>query len=195
MKRHLLLTLGLVLPSVAAFGQTYSIDPAHSASDFSVKHMMISNVQGEFSGIKGTVVYDAGNLKGSSVKATIDTTTLNTNDPDRDKHLKSPDFFDIATYPTMTFESTEFVEDGGKLQVKGNLTLHGVTKAVVLDIADGPSPEMKDPWGNLRRGVSASTIVHRQDYGLIWNKALDGGGVLVGDDVKITLNIEGLRKP
>ena len=195
MTRHYLLAVaGLLVPAGLATAQTYAIDPAHSAADFSVKHMMIANVQGEFSGVKGTITYDQHALKSSSVGATVDVATIKTNDPDRDKHLKSPDFFDVAKYPVMKFESTDFVEDGGKMQVKGNLTLHGVTKAIVLD-TEGPSPEMKDPWGNLRRGISATTTIHRQDYGLVWNKALDGGGMLVGDDIKVTLNIEGVRKP
>lgn len=194
MKNSVLVAAGLLVSASLTYGENYTIDSAHSAADFSVKHMMIANVQGEFSGVKGTVSYDPANPKNSSIKAVIDVATLKTNDPDRDKHLKSPDFFDLAKYPTMNFESTDFVDNGGKLQIKGNLTLHGVTKLVTLDV-DGPSAEMKDPWGNMRRGVSATTTIHRQDYGLVWNKSLDGGGVLVGDDVKVTLNIEGVRKP
>jgi polyisoprenoid-binding protein YceI len=155
--------------------------------------MAVSNVRGEFSNVTGMVLYDPQNLSASKVDASIDTTTLTTRNPDRDKHLKSPDFFDIAKFPQMTFQSTEFVNNGGKLQIKGNLTLHGVTKPVVLEM-DGPTAEAKDPWGNMRVGASATTTVNRKDFGLVWNKALDGGGVLVGDDVTITLDLEGVRR-
>jgi polyisoprenoid-binding protein YceI len=185
---------GILMLGMTAYAQnTYSIDPAHSAADFKVKHMMISNVQGEFSNVKGLIIYDPAHLEAAKVDATVDVTTLNTRDADRDKHLKSPDFFDAAKFPSMTFQSTKFVQANGKTQVQGNLTLHGVTKPVVLDL-DGPSPEVKDPWGNFRRGVTATTTLRRQDFGLVWNKNLDGGGVLIGDDVTVTLNIEGVRK-
>ena len=172
---------------------TYTIDPAHSAAQFSVRHMMVSNVRGEFSKVTGTVAYDPDHLSASKVDAAIDTTTVTTREPDRDKHLKSPDFFDVEKFPKMTFQSTEFVKHDGKIEIKGNLTLHGVTKPVVL-LVDGPTPETKDPWGNMRRGVTATTTVDRKDFGLVWNKNLDGGGMLVGDEVNIVLDLEGIRQ-
>jgi polyisoprenoid-binding protein YceI len=171
----------------------YDIDPAHSSAEFSVRHMMLSNVRGEFNKITGVVHYDPTDLSHSNVNASIDVTTLNTREPDRDKHLKSPDFFDVAKYPVMTFQSKEFVKNGDKVQMKGDLTLHGVTKSVVFNI-DGPTPEAKDPWGKLRRGASATAMINRKDFGLVWNKDLDGGGVLVGDDVQVTLDLEAVRR-
>lgn len=179
--------------AVSQAQMTYQIDPVHSSAQFSVRHLMVSNVKGEFSKVTGTVTYDPDHLEKSRVNATIDTTTLTTRDPNRDKDLKSPEFFDIDKFPTMTFQSTEFSKNNGKLQIAGNLTIHGVTKPVVLDV-DGPTPEVKDPWGNYRRGASATTTVNRKDFGLMWNKVLEGGGAVVGDTVSITLDLEAFRK-
>ena len=186
----------VVLFSAAAAAQAvqYEIDPVHSSAQFSVRHLMISNVRGEFAKVTGTVVYDPKNLKASSVEATIDATSINTHEPKRDNHLKSPDFFDVAKYPTLTFKSKKVEKAGaGKLRVTGDLTIHGVTKEVVLDV-EGPTPEAK-MGPSIRSGASASTTVNRKDFGLTWNKALESGGVLVGDEVKITLEIEMERKP
>ena len=185
----LVVTVGTVLSAQT----TYEIDPAHSSAEFSIKHMMVSNVRGELGKVTGTIVYDPANLSASSVQASIDATGITTRDAGRDKDLKSPHFFEVSKYPTITFRSTQLVEVAGKLQVKGNLTIHGVTRPVVLAI-DGPSPDTKDPWGNFRRGATATTSLNRKDYGLVWNKTLDGGGVLVGDEVAITLDVEGVRK-
>jgi polyisoprenoid-binding protein YceI len=169
---------------------TYVIDPAHSTADFRVRHLMISNVRGEFSGISGTVVFDAKNPANSKIDATIDTTTINTREPQRDAHMKSADFFDVEKYPTITFKSKKVAAAGfGEWKVTGDLTIHGVTKEVVLNV-EGPAPEVKDPWGNIKTGASATTKINRKDFGLMWNAALETGGVVVGDEVSVDLDLE-----
>ncbi len=184
---------GEVVPADSAAAQTvYSIDSSHSSAQFSVRHMMISNVKGEFSNVSGTIVYDPENLGDSSIEAVIEVDSINTREPKRDAHLKSADFFDAAKYPTLAFKSKQIWKDGDKLQARGDLTMHGVAREVVLTI-DGPTPEMKDPWGNLRFGASATTKLSRKDWGLVWNQALETGGVLVGDAVAITLDIEAVK--
>jgi polyisoprenoid-binding protein YceI len=194
MKKQLLLACSLLLSS-PAFAETYQIDPAHTSAQFSVRHLMLSNVRGEFSKVQGTVEYDPENIAASSVEATIDVGTVNTREPKRDTHLKSPDFFDEAKFPTMKFTSTKVEAAGsGHLKVSGDLTIHGITKAVVLDV-DGPTDEITDPWGNLRRGASATVRLNRQDFGLKWNKLLETGGVVVGDEVSVTIDLEMSRKP
>lgn len=168
---------------------TYNIDPAHSAAHFSVRHMMITNVRGSFGSVKGTVTYDSENPSDSSIDAVIDTTSINTQEPQRDAHLKSADFLDVEKFPTITFKSTKVVSESSEEQtVTGELTIHGVTKEVVLKV-EGPTTEGKDPWGNARIGASATTKIKRGDFGLTWNAALETGGILVGDDVKIELEI------
>jgi polyisoprenoid-binding protein YceI len=147
---------------------TYTIDPSHASAQFSVRHMMISNVKGEFSVVSGAFVHDANNLAASRIDAVIDVNSINTREPNRDAHLKSPDFFDAAQFPTLTFRSKEVRNAGGDLQVKGDLTIRGVTREVVLTV-DAPTAEMKDPWGNLRVGASATTTLNRRDWGLVWN--------------------------
>lgn len=169
---------------------TWKIDPAHSSASFKVKHMMISNVKGSFSGITGTLTEDTTNPIGSSVEASIDIASISTGDPQRDGHLKSADFFDAETYPTMTFKSTAVEKTGeGEYTVTGDLTLHGVTKPVTFDV-EGPTAPGKDPWGNTRIGLEATTKINRKDFGLSWNSALETGGVLVGEDVQITLDVQ-----
>lgn len=174
-------------------GAIYEIDSAHSAAHFSVRHLMISNVKGEFSKVTGTVVYDPNNVEAARVNATIDATTINTRDEQRDAHLRSADFFDTEKYPTLTFKSTQVSKSKHKLRVTGDLTIHGVTREVILDV-DGPTAEVKDPWGNTRVGATASTKINRKDWGLTWNSALETGGVLVGEEVTITLDIEAVKK-
>ena len=172
---------------------TYQIDPAHSGAQFVVRHMMITNVRGGFNNLKGTVVWDDGDVSQSSVEAVIDVTTINTRDEQRDGHLKSADFFDVANYPTITFKSKAIKKDGdGELSITGDLTIHGASKEVVLQV-DGPSPEAKDPFGNVRIGASAGTKIKRSDFGLTWNAALETGGVLVGDEVRIELEISAIK--
>ena len=181
--------LSAAAPSVWAQAVQYEIDPVHSSAQFSVRHLMVSNVRGEFAKVTGTVVYDPKNLKASSVEAVIDATTINTHEPKRDAHLKSPDFFDVAKYPTLTFKSKKLQEAGkGKLRVTGDLTIHGATREVVLEV-EGPSPEVRI-GKNVKSGASASTTISRKDFGLTWNRALEAGGWVVGDEVKITLEIE-----
>jgi len=191
--RRLLLSAAVV--SVCAFAQpVYNFDPMHSSAEFSVRHMMMSNVHGEFHNLQGTVVFDPKNLKACRVDATIDVNTLDTREPKRNDHLKSPDFFDAAKYPTLEFKSRQCTRNGGKIDVAGDLTMHGVTHPVVLHM-DEPSPEVKDPFGMLRRGAEATTEISRKDWGLVWNKNLDTGGVMVGDNITITLDVEAVRKP
>lgn len=180
------------LTALAAFGQSYQIDSAHSSAGFSVKHMMVSTVSGRFSNVKGTVTFDDKSPAKSAIDATIDIATVNTNEPKRDAHLKSPDFFDADKFPTMAFKSTKVAKAGANYKVDGTLTLHGVTKPVTLTVE--LSPEIKDPYGMFRRGATATTTVNRKDFGLSWNKALESGGVVVGEDVKISLEIEFARK-
>lgn len=190
-RRIALLLSALALPALAA---EYTIEPAHSAAQFSVRHMMVSNVKGEFKKLSGKVVFDEAKPSATVVEATIDVSTVNTGEPARDKHLKSPDFFDLDKYPTMTFVSKSAKKTVHGLDLSGDLTIHGVTKPVVLHVSD-ISKEIKDPMGLLRRGATATTVVDRKDFGLLWNKNLDGGGVLIGDEVTITIDIEVVRKP
>jgi len=172
---------------------TYTIDPAHSSAQFSVRHMMISNVRGGFSSVKGTVEYDAANPGSSSVNIEIDANTIKTLDESRDAHLKSADFLDTEKYPTITFKSTKIAATGdGEATLTGDLTIHGTTKPVTLKV-EGPSAEGKDPWGNIRVGASATAKIKRSDYGLTWNAALEAGGFMVGDDLKIELEVQMIK--
>lgn len=169
---------------------TWQIDPKHSSAQFAVTHLMISTVRGEFHQVNGAVVVDDADISRSSVNVTIDATTVDTREPERDKHLMSPDFFDVARYPTMAFKSTKVESAGpGKLKVTGDLTIRGVTKQAVLEVTV-PTPPIKDPWGFERTAVSGSAKINRQDFGVAWNKTLDAGGVVVGDEVNITLDVE-----
>jgi polyisoprenoid-binding protein YceI len=168
---------------------TYPIDPAHSGAHFTVRHMMITNVRGGFRNVKGTVVCDPENPANSSVEAEIDASSIDTREAQRDTHLRSADFLDVEKFPTITFRSTAVAKAGeGEWKVTGDLTIHGVTRAVVLNV-EGPAPEGKDPWGNTRSGASATTKIKRSDFGLTWNAALETGGLLVGDEVKIELEL------
>jgi len=188
------LAAAMCLPAAAAT-ETYQIDPKHSAAQFAVTHLMISTVRGEFHGVKGTVIVDDKDITKSSVDVTIDATTVDTREPDRDKDLRSPNFFDVAQYPTITFKSSKVEKNGAdKLKITGDLTMHGVTKQVVLD-ATVPKTPIKDPWGLQRTAVSATTKISRQDFAMKWNKTLDGGGVVVSDDVNINLDVEMIIPP
>jgi polyisoprenoid-binding protein YceI len=183
--------------SLPTFGgtTTYKVDPKHSDAQFAVTHLMISTVRGEFHGINGTVVYDDGDVSKSSVEVTIDANSVDTREPDRDKDLKSANFFDVANHPTFTFKSTKVEAAGtGKLKVTGDLTIRGVTKPVVLEVTVPKAP-IKDPWGLQRTAISGATKINRQDFGVSWNKKLDSGGVVVGDDVDITLDVEMIVPP
>ncbi|PKN13201.1 MAG: protein yceI precursor [Deltaproteobacteria bacterium HGW-Deltaproteobacteria-4] len=176
------------------FASIWTIDPDHSNIGFKVRHLMVSNVKGSFNKFTGTVEINDKDISKSKVEVIIDTNSINTNVEKRDEHLRSADFFDVAKYPTMTFVSRKVVAAGaGHLKVTGDMTLHGVTKEVVLDV-EGPTPDSKDPWGNIRKGATATTKINRKDFGLLWNAALETGGVVVGDDVIITLEIELIKK-
>lgn len=183
-------TLSLAVPAVAG-ASTWDIDPAHSTAEFGVKHMMVSTVKGSFGKVTGTVTLDDKDATKSQVDVTIDATSINTNEPKRDAHLKSPDFFDVAKYPTITFRSTKIAKAGkNKFKVTGDLNMHGVSKAVTLEV-DGPTPPYKNMMGQMTRGAVVTGKIDRKDWGLSWNKPLEAaGGVLVGDDVKIEINAE-----
>jgi polyisoprenoid-binding protein YceI len=169
---------------------TWNLDPVHSVAEFKVKHMMISNVKGQFTTISGSLALDETNIANSRVEATIDAASINTRDAQRDTHLKSPDFFDVEKFPTLSFKSTAVKRTGDEeLAVTGDLTIHGVTRQVVFNV-EGPTAPGKDPWGNTRVGLSAVTKINRKDFGLSWNSALETGGILVGDDVTITLDVQ-----
>jgi polyisoprenoid-binding protein YceI len=171
----------------------YQIDSAHSSAQFTVRHMMISNVRGEFTKLSGGIAYDPADPANSSIDATIDAASINTRDAQRDGHLKSADFFDVEQFPALTFRSKGVAVRDGEGKVTGDLTIHGVTREVVLHV-EGPTPEAKDPWGNLRIGATATAKINRKDFGLNWNAALEAGGVLVGEEVKITIDVEAIRQ-
>jgi polyisoprenoid-binding protein YceI len=173
---------------------TYTIDPAHSSAGFKVRHLMVSNVRGEFSGLSGTAVFDPANPVNSTIEVDIPVMSLTTRDEQRDAHLKSADFFDVEKFPMMRFVSRKVAPAGdGEWKVTGDLTIHGVTKEVTLNV-EGPSPEVRDPWGNIKRGITADTKINRKDFGLVWNVGLETGGVLVGDDVHIQIEAELARQ-
>ncbi|GFO67860.1 polyisoprenoid-binding protein [Geomonas limicola] len=187
-----LAALALLTLPVLAQAATYNIDPEHSYTGFKVRHLMVSNVKGSFGKVQGTVFIDDQDLSKSTVNVSIDTSSIDTGVAKRDNHLRSPDFFDVGKYPTMTFVSTKVAKSGSGLKVSGNLTLHGVTRPVVLDV-EGPSAESKDPWGNFRRGASATGSINRKDFGLAWNKALETGGVAVGEEVHLIIEVEMIK--
>ncbi len=185
--------IALALPAFA-FASTWTIDSDHSNVGFKVRHLMVSNVKGSFEKHTGTVEIDDKDITKSKVEVSIDTNSINTNVQKRDEHLRSADFFNVVKFPTMTFVSKKVATAGkDNLKVTGDLTLHGVTRQVVLDV-EGLSKESKDPWGNMRRGATATTTINRKDFGLVWNKALETGGVAVGEEVTITLEIEMIKK-
>ena len=168
----------------------WNIDPAHSVAEFKVKHMMIANVKGHFSKITGVLTRDESNVTNASVEVSIEAASLETRDAQRDAHLKSADFFDVDKHPFLSFKSNGIkrVQDG-ELSVGGDLTIHGVTRKVTFDV-EGLTPPAKDPWGNTRIAVSGTTKINRKDFGLTWNAALETGGILVGDEVTINLDVE-----
>jgi polyisoprenoid-binding protein YceI len=186
--RFAVLAAALVVASPALAADTYQFDKSHTTVGFQVRHI-VTNVGGKFQDFSGTIMVDRVKPESSSVEFTIQAASINTNDPKRDEHLKSPDFFDVANQPTITFKSTS-VKPTGKdtYEVTGNLTMRGVTKAITLPVAF--LGEGKDPWGNEKMGFELSTTLNRKDYGINWNKTLDQGGLLVGDDVKIQISVE-----
>jgi polyisoprenoid-binding protein YceI len=187
-------TLALALAAPAVAQTRWEIDPSHSSVQFSIRHLMISNVRGEFTKVSGSAVQDDKDVTKSTVEATIDAASIDTREAKRDEHLKSPDFLDVAKHPTMTFKSKRIEKAGeGRYKVAGDLTLHGVTTEVVLDV-EGPTPPMKDPQGRMRSGAQATAKLDRRDFGITWSKALEGGGLVVGNEVTVTIDVEGVQK-
>jgi polyisoprenoid-binding protein YceI len=169
---------------------TWNIDPVHSVAEFKVKHMMISNVKGQFAKVTGALTLDESDLAKSRVEASIEAASIETRDAQRDAHLKSADFLHVEKFPTLAFKSASIgmIRDG-ELAVEGDLTIRGVTRKVLFTV-EGPTPPAKDPWGNIRVAVSATTKINRKDFGLTWNAALETGGILVGEEVIITLDVQ-----
>jgi polyisoprenoid-binding protein YceI len=186
----LLALSSLFLSPALALAGTWDIDPAHSTVEFSVRHMMVTTVKGQFQKVKGTVELDEKDPNKSTVEVSIETASIDTREAKRDAHLKSPDFFDAAKFPALTFKSTKIEKAGkGKFKLTGDLSMHGITKSVVLAV-EGPSASIKDPYGRTVRGVMATGKLDRKDWGMTWNKALDSGGFVVSDEVKLDINAE-----
>ena len=192
-KTAIAIAMMVALP-VLAHADTWQIDPAHTNVEFTVRHMMISNVKGQFQKTSGTITANGTDPASAKIDVTIDASSVDTRVERRDAHLKSPDFLDVAKFPTITFKSTKVEADGpGKWKVTGDLTIHGVTKPVVLEV-EGSGEPIHDPMGNTRAGASATMKIKRSDFGLIWNKALETGGVLVGDEVAISIDVEAVKQ-
>ncbi len=183
------------LATVSAFAETstWYIDPPHSTAHFTVRHMGISNVTGSFTKVSGSAKIDDADITKSEVKALIDVSSVDTRVEMRDKDLKSPNFFDVEKFPTIEFVSKRITKNGDKVQVVGNLTIHGTTHEVTLNV-DDITPEVADPWGNTRRGFSANTTISRKDFGLTYNNLLKSGEAVVGDTVKIQIDVEFVKK-
>ncbi len=194
MKKALLTLIVLALSVAPAFAGSWKIDTDHSAAHFRIAHLMIAEVQGSFPQVEGTAQLDEKKLANSSIDVRIDVASIDTGVEKRDAHLKSADFFDVATYPAMTFVSKAFKgHKDGSYTLKGDLTLHGVTKEVELTIPS-ISPVVKDPWGNLRRGAKATAQLNRKDFGIVWNATLDNGGLMIGNEVEIVIDLELIKK-
>ena len=185
----------VLLASLSALAQTsnWNLDPAHSTAQFTVRHLGISNVSGSFTKVTGSVVLNEKDITQSQVSASIDVSSVDTRVEARDKDLRSPNFFDVEKYPAIEFKSKRIVSSGGKLQVMGDLTIHGTTHEVTLEV-DGPTPELTDPWGNSRRGISATTTINRKDFNLVYNNLLKTGEAVIGDNVKIQIDAEMVKK-
>ena len=195
MRKHLAVAAAAVALAAPALAEStvWKFDPSHSHASFTVRHLVVSNVRGEFRKVEGTLYLDEKDVTKSRVEATLDAASIDTRVQDRDNHLRSPDFFDAAKYPTITFKSTKVEKAGdGKLKVTGDLTMHGVTKPVVLDV-EGPTAAIKDPMGNARRGIAATAKLNRREFGLNWSKAVEAGPV-VGDEVKIEIEAEVVKQ-
>jgi polyisoprenoid-binding protein YceI len=186
--------LALLTTASSAFAATYDVDPSHTRVGFSVTHMMVSTVRGEFGVVSGTVEWDPANVAATKVNATVGVTSVDTRDPKRDEHLRSADFFDIAKFADMTLKSKSvknITPEG--FDLVGDLTIHGITKEVTFKVKTLPG-DRKDPWGNMKTGTRATATINRQDFGVKWNTAIDGGGYIVGDEVTIELDIELARR-
>ena len=189
----LLVCLAMGMPLIAG-AATYQLDTDHSSIQFKIRHLTVSNVTGAFNKMKGSASVEGEDLATLKVEVTIDAASVDTGHQKRDEHLRNADFLDVAKYPTITFVSKKVVKaDPGKLRITGDLTLHGVTREITVDL-EGPTPEIKDPWGNFRRGATGTAKIDRRDFGITWNKALDTGGLVVGNEVGIQVDIEWVRK-
>jgi len=183
----------LAIP-VLTYTATWQMDPDHSSFQFKIRHLTVSNVKGDFNKSRGVVTIDDQNITNLKVEVFIDAASVNTGHAQRDEHLRGPDFFDVTKYPTITFVSKKVIKaDTDRLKVVGDLTIHGVTREITVDV-EGPTPEVKDPWGNFRWGATATTKINRRDFGLTWNKVLDTGGLVVGEEVNIYVELELVRK-
>ena len=186
--------LTATLPGLAQVSD-WQIDSAHTAAQFSVRHMMVSNVRGQFGKTTGSAQFDPKDPTKATIEVTVDVASIDTREPKRDAHLKSADFFDVQKFPVMTFKSKRAEASGaGRLKLVGDLTMHGVTREVTLDV-EGPTPEMKDARGGGRIGAVATARISRKEFGMTWNRAIEAGGMVVGDEVAITIDVELVRKP
>jgi polyisoprenoid-binding protein YceI len=196
MKRYITPAIALLVFFIPVFtyAATWQMDPDHSSFQFKIRHLTVSNVKGDFSKSRGVVMIDDQNITHLKVEVFIDAASINTGHAQRDEHLRGPDFFEVTKYPTITFVSKKVIKtEPNRLKVVGDLTIHGVTREITVDV-EGPTPEVKDPWGNFRRGATATTKINRRDFGLTWNKVLDSGGLVVGDEVNIYVEVELVRK-
>ena len=197
MGRKMSAALAVLLLSITtlAYGANWQIDSDHSSFQFKVRHLMVSNVRGDFNKIiKGTLNFDDQDIPNTKAEVVLDAASINTGHAKRDEHLRGPDFFDVTRYPTISFVSKQVTKDGAdRMRATGNLTIRGVTREVVMEV-QGPTPEIKDPWGNFRRGLTATTKINRKDFGMSWNKTLDTGGVVVSEEVDISVEIEMIKK-
>ena len=195
MKKSIIFLTALLLLGFSAIASaaTYDVDPVHSSFNFKVRHMTVSNVAGTFGKVKGVAEIDDKDITALNVEVTLDAGSIDTGHAKRDEHLRGPDFFDVAKYPTLNFVSKKISRvDSNRIRVTGDLTIRGVTKEVTVDV-EGPTPEIKDPAGKMRRGATGTAKISRKDFGISWNKTLDTGGVIVGDDVGISVEIELVR--
>jgi polyisoprenoid-binding protein YceI len=189
----LLFCLAMGMPLIAG-AASYQLDADHSSIQFKIRHLTVSNVTGTFNKFKGSASVEGEDLATLKVEVAIDAASVDTGHEKRDEHLRNADFLDVAKYPTITFISKKIVKaEPGKLRITGDLTLHGVTREITVDL-EGPTPEVKDPWGNFRRGATGTAKIDRRDFGITWNKALDTGGLVVGNEVGIQVDIEWVRK-
>jgi polyisoprenoid-binding protein YceI len=172
---------------------TWTLDPQHLRVGFAVRHLMISTVKGHFSGVAGVVTVDHDDFATATIEATVDPATVHTGEAQRDAHLRSADFFDVERFPTLTFTSRRVTKTAdGRYSLTGDITIHGVTKSVTLDV--GAEGVGRDPWGNDRAGFTLTGVINRRDFGLTWNQALEAGGVLVGEEVKLSIDVELIRR-
>ena len=196
MKRALGFVVAIACVPALARASNWEIDPAHSTVSFTVKHMMISNLRGEFKKVQGSARWERRDGSDANVEVTVDAASIDTRDAERDENLAGPDFFDVKKFPTLTFKSKRVAKGKGKgqLVLVGDLTIHGITKEVAFDVV-GPTAEGKTPWGAIAVAVEAKATIHRKDFGLKWNQTLETGGVLVSDEVRIDIAVELDRKP